>query len=227
MSTKTEEITETQGAAEVEEDRPAEDQDSKDDSVEAESPNTDEQKRVEEESPDTDEQKGAEEESPDPTEQSDAGQESPETVPSDAEEGAVEDQGPSRDSESTGSEGPSGSEGTEEPTPGGGEGEPTDVRRVEFQPVSAHGAAAPGDNIHLLMDVTVPVAIELGSTQMSLREVLKLGPGSLVKLERAVGDPVDILVNGELVGRGEVVVVGDQFGIRVTELLSPDVSALA
>lgn len=105
------------------------------------------------------------------------------------------------------------------------EGRP--VQRAEFQPLPPKGGAVPGDNMQLLMDVTVPVTIELGSTKMSLRDVLELGPGSVVKLDRPLGDPVDILVNGERVGRGEVVVVDDQFGLRVTELLRPNAKAKA
>ena len=94
----------------------------------------------------------------------------------------------------------------------------TDVRQAEFQPLTPEVAIAAGDNINLLMDVTVPVTIDLGGTRMTLREVLGLGPGSVVKLDRPLGEPVDIKVNGELVGRGDVVVVDDQFGVQVTEL---------
>ncbi len=98
----------------------------------------------------------------------------------------------------------------------------TAVQRAEFQPLSPKGASSRADNMHLLLDVAVPVTIELGSTEMFLREVLDLGPGAVFKLDRSVGEPVDVLVNGERVGRGEVVVVDDQFGVRMTELLSPD-----
>ena len=92
------------------------------------------------------------------------------------------------------------------------------MRQAEFQPLTPGDTIASGDNINLLMDVTVPVTIDLGGTRMPLREVLALGPGSVVKLDRPLGEPVDIKVNGELVGRGEVVVVDDQFGVQVTEL---------
>ena len=71
--------------------------------------------------------------------------------------------------------------------------------------------------------VTVPLTVELGSTEMALREILSLGPGSVVSLNRQMGRPLDILVNGELVGRGEVVVVEEHFGVRVTELVRPPV----
>jgi flagellar motor switch protein FliN/FliY len=101
-------------------------------------------------------------------------------------------------------------------------GEGTAVRKAEFQPLSGASTAAGTDNLRIVMDVIVPVTIELGATELPLRKILELGPGSIVRLDRSLGEPADILVNGELVGRGEVVVVDDQFGVRVTELLNPD-----
>lgn len=97
-----------------------------------------------------------------------------------------------------------------------------DVRMAEFQPLSGKGPASVAENMGLIMDVTVPVTVELGSTEMNIREIMNLGPGSVVRLDRPLGEPADIMVNGELVGRGEVVVVDDLFGIRVTELISPN-----
>jgi len=96
-----------------------------------------------------------------------------------------------------------------------------EVRRALFQPLQAEGGAGARDNIGMLMDVVVTMTVQLGGSSLPLREVLKLGPGSVVRLERALGEPVDILINRELVGRGEVVVVDDRFGVRVTELLDP------
>ena len=95
------------------------------------------------------------------------------------------------------------------------------MQRAEFQTLEARPGGASGDNMLILMDVTVPVTIELGGTTMPLRRVLELGPGSVIQLDRPLGEPVDIVVNGELVGRGEVVVVEDQFGVQVTELVDP------
>jgi flagellar motor switch protein FliN/FliY len=116
-------------------------------------------------------------------------------------------------------------EGTEAPAAdrGGAAEGPADtgVRRAEFQVLSSRPGARAGDTMQLLMDVTVPVAVRLGGTQMALRDVLALGAGSVVRLDQPLGEPVDILVNGERVGRGEIVVVGDQFGVRVSELLDP------
>jgi flagellar motor switch protein FliN/FliY len=75
-------------------------------------------------------------------------------------------------------------------------------------------------NIDLLMDVSLRVTVELGRTRMQLAQILELQHGSVVELERLAGDPVDILVNDCLVARGEVVVVDDKFGVRITEMVS-------
>lgn len=77
-----------------------------------------------------------------------------------------------------------------------------------------------GTNIDLLMDVSLRVTVELGRTQMMLRQVLELQHGSVVELDRLAGDPVDIFVNKRLIARGEVVVVDDKFGVKITELVS-------
>jgi flagellar motor switch protein FliN/FliY len=71
-----------------------------------------------------------------------------------------------------------------------------------------------------LLDVTLPVVVEFGRTQMTVQEVLQLGPGATFQLDRTVGDPVDILVSDRKLALGEVVVVGEYFGIRITKVLS-------
>ena len=78
-----------------------------------------------------------------------------------------------------------------------------------------------GNNIDLLMDVFLKVTVELGRTRMQLRQVLELQQGSVVELDRLAGDAVDVYVNERLLARGEVIVVDDKFGVRVTELVSP------
>jgi flagellar motor switch protein FliN/FliY len=80
-----------------------------------------------------------------------------------------------------------------------------------------------GGSIHHLMDVTVKLTAELGRVSMSIGEVLKLGPGSVVGLDRGVAEPVDLFVQGVLFARGEVVVVDDRFAIRIQEILDPKV----
>ncbi|MDR3578304.1 MAG: flagellar motor switch protein FliN [Anaerolineaceae bacterium] len=77
-----------------------------------------------------------------------------------------------------------------------------------------------GTSMELLMDVSLRVTVELGRTLMQLRQVLDLQQGSVVELERLAGDPVDVFINDRLMARGEVVVVDDKFGVRITELVS-------
>ena len=83
------------------------------------------------------------------------------------------------------------------------------------------GAAGLPPNIERLMDVRLTVTIELGRTRKIIQEVMELGDQSLIELEKTVGEPVDVLVNGELFARGEVVTVSENFGVRVTELVNP------
>jgi flagellar motor switch protein FliN/FliY len=69
-----------------------------------------------------------------------------------------------------------------------------------------------------LLDVRLTLSVEVGRVQMPVREVMELGPGSIVELQRAAGEPVEIYANGRCIGHGEIVVVGDQFGVRIGEL---------
>ncbi|WP_328462741.1 flagellar motor switch protein FliN [Actinoplanes sp. NBC_00393] len=82
------------------------------------------------------------------------------------------------------------------------------------------GGGARG-GLDMLHDVEMEVSAELGRTRMSVRELLSLTPGAIVELDRAAGSPADLLVNGRLIARGEVVVVDENFGIRITEIVSP------
>ncbi len=75
--------------------------------------------------------------------------------------------------------------------------------------------------LDMLHDVEMEVSAELGRTRMSVRELLSLSPGAIVELDRAAGSPADLLVNGRLIARGEVVVIDENFGIRITEIVSP------
>lgn len=79
--------------------------------------------------------------------------------------------------------------------------------------------SVPAMNIDLLIDVPVQITVELGRTQLTVRQVLELERGSVVELERVAGDPVDVFVNGTLIAVGEVVVVDDRFGIRISNLV--------
>lgn len=95
------------------------------------------------------------------------------------------------------------------------------VKKAEFQPISeSHPKGAPV-GMDLLLDVTLPISIELGRTVMCVKEILSICEGSVIELERLAGDPVDIMVGGRLLGKGEVVVMNDRFGVRITELVNP------
>ena len=92
-----------------------------------------------------------------------------------------------------------------------------------------HSASAPvtAEELSRLHDVPVELAVEVGRTKMTIREALALGPGSIVTLNRLAGEPVDLLVNGKPIARGEVVVIDEEFGLRVTEVLAPSGSESA
>ncbi len=95
---------------------------------------------------------------------------------------------------------------------------------IEFESVSGevHGAAIVSDErLELLMDIPLEISVELGRVKMEVREVLGLSAGSIVEINKAAGEPVDVLVNGRPVARGEVVVIDENFGVRITEILSP------
>lgn len=97
-----------------------------------------------------------------------------------------------------------------------------DVSRAEFQHLSEPAARPAPRNIDLLMDVSLPIAIELGRTRMSISDILAMGPGSVVELNKLAGEPVDVLVNGKIVAKGEVVVIDENFGVRITQLMTPE-----
>jgi len=96
-----------------------------------------------------------------------------------------------------------------------------DVERAQFSSLSPGATPANMGNIELLMDIALDASIELGRTQMSIKEILALGSGSVVELEKAAGEAADFLVNGKIIARGEVVVIDGKFGIRLTEIASP------
>ncbi len=83
----------------------------------------------------------------------------------------------------------------------------------------AHGTAEV--NMDVILDVPVTMSMEVGRTRISIRNLLQLNQGSVVELERAAGEPLDVFVNGTLVAHGEVVVINEKFGIRLTDVISP------
>ena len=98
----------------------------------------------------------------------------------------------------------------------------TSVSNAEFQQLSEPSGGMESRNIDLLMDVDLPVSIELGRTKMSISDILSLGPGSVVELNKLAGEPVDLLVNQKIVAKGEVVVVDENFGLRITQLMTQE-----
>jgi flagellar motor switch protein FliN len=76
--------------------------------------------------------------------------------------------------------------------------------------------------LDIVLDVPVELAVEIGRTEMTIRETLDLGPGSIVVLDRMTGEPVDLLVNGRRIARGEVVAIDEQFGLRITTVVTAD-----
>lgn len=91
---------------------------------------------------------------------------------------------------------------------------------AEFSPLVTEQPGPVADrSLDMLHDVEMQVTVELGRTRMAVRDLLSLAPGAVVELDRAAGSPVDVLVNGKLIARGEVVVVDDDFGIRISEIL--------
>ena len=96
-------------------------------------------------------------------------------------------------------------------------------RAAAFQQVSetggGHGDAHP--SIDVILDVPVTLSLEVGRAQMSVGNLLRLSQGSVVELDRGAGEPLDVLVNGALVAHGEIVVVNDKFGIRLTDVVAP------
>jgi flagellar motor switch protein FliN/FliY len=101
------------------------------------------------------------------------------------------------------------------------------VRGIEQVAPRPASAQANRTGLDMLRDVEMEVTVEIGRTRITVRELLGLAPGQVVELDRAAGSPADLLVNGTLLARGEIVVVGENFGIRITEILSSGPDELA
>lgn len=94
---------------------------------------------------------------------------------------------------------------------------------VEDKPRTSHSAVIaerPGDSLEMLMDIPLQISVELGRVKMVVKDVVELGAGSIIEIDKAAGEPVDVMVNGRTVARGEVVVIEDNFGVRITEIVS-------
>ncbi|HTP39012.1 MAG TPA: flagellar motor switch protein FliN [Steroidobacteraceae bacterium] len=98
----------------------------------------------------------------------------------------------------------------------------TNTNQVEQILKNQNPEKGPGEvNLDVVLDIPVTLSLEVGRSQISIRNLLQLNQGSVVELDRATGDPFDIYVNGTLIAHGEVVVVNDKFGIRLTDVISP------
>jgi flagellar motor switch protein FliN/FliY len=98
---------------------------------------------------------------------------------------------------------------------------PPNVQPVQFANLQSSGLGTEAGNIGLLMDVYMELTVELGRTRKLIREILGIGEGTIIELDKLAGEPVDILVNHKLIAKGEVVVIDENFGVRVTEIVSP------
>ena len=95
------------------------------------------------------------------------------------------------------------------------------VQPAQFTPLSSEPVSVNDANIGLILDVPLQVTVELGRTKKSIKEILELSNGSIVELDKLAGEPVDIHVNGKLLAKGEVVVIDENFGVRITDIVSP------
>ena len=109
-----------------------------------------------------------------------------------------------------------------EQAPHASAGEPL-IEEVELEQLLPFDADPSSEtDIGLLLEVPLSISVELGRTSLTIRELLALGQGSILQLDRHAGEPVDVLVNGKRLARGEVVVIDEDFGIRVTEVVTPE-----
>ena len=104
----------------------------------------------------------------------------------------------------------------EENTPGQEQAQPTPSADTQ----APHQASV--ENLRVLENIEVQLSVEVGRTEIKIRDLLRLNEGSVVELDRLAGDPLDILVNGTMIAKGEIVMVGERFGVRFTEIVDPE-----
>lgn len=98
------------------------------------------------------------------------------------------------------------------------------VHQVDMGSLKETPAGAPDKegNLALILDIPVEVKVEVGNSRLTIREILNLAPGSILELDRTAGSPADLIVNGTSIGHGDVVVVDESYGIRITKLVKPE-----
>lgn len=97
---------------------------------------------------------------------------------------------------------------------------------ADFQQVDSNHGDGVRPDIELILDVPVTLALEVGRTEMTIGKLLTLSQGTVVELDRNAGEPLDVIVNGALIARGEIVVINDKFGIRLIDVIAPTANAL-
>jgi len=95
------------------------------------------------------------------------------------------------------------------------------AKPAQLSPLEPKKAAGPAENIDFILDVPLKITVQIGGARMLIRELLQLGQGAVIELEKMAGEPMDVLIGDKLVARGEVVVVNEKFGIRLTDIVSP------
>jgi flagellar motor switch protein FliN len=94
-------------------------------------------------------------------------------------------------------------------------------KEINFEVLNENKSSGPPRDLEFLLDIPLLVSVELGRTKMLISDLLQLGQGSVVELEKVAGEPMEIFVNNRLIARGEVVVVHEKFGVRITDIVSP------
>lgn len=97
-----------------------------------------------------------------------------------------------------------------------------EVRSVEFEELEKNGTGTKKLDLDFILDIPLTVTVELGRGRMQVGELLKLGQGSVVELSKLAGEPMEVFANNELIAKGEVVVVNERFGVRLTDIVSPE-----
>ncbi len=106
-------------------------------------------------------------------------------------------------------------------TPAASTATATPAAATVFPPLAAEAPSGFHNDIGMILDIPVQITVELGRTKVPIKNLLQLAQGSVVELEGLAGEPMDVLVNGYLIAQGEVVVVNDKFGIRLTDIITP------
>jgi len=103
-------------------------------------------------------------------------------------------------------------------------GDAVEAPRADFQNLQedTQSLSAMEENIEMILDIPVTVSVEIGRSKINIRNLLKLNQGSVVELDRLAGEPMDVIVNGTLIAHGEVVVVNEKFGVRLTDVISAE-----